>query len=215
MGRKKVEMKRIEDKSSRYATFSKRRSGLMKKARELSILCDVEVSLVIFSSRGKLYEFSSTDCFGKVLERYQRRRDEDKKYSRGTNNAENYDSDYVNLPPYPELLQTVQRCLEGPDIDQFSVSDLVQLEKQFDAALTLTRYRKTQLWMQSVSDLHEKEKMLKEENELLEREIAAMKKNVNGSNKAIRFTNTGNNNNEDGDNNLIEHSQRATLHLLR
>ncbi|KAH7515470.1 hypothetical protein FEM48_Zijuj10G0029800 [Ziziphus jujuba var. spinosa] len=62
MGRKKVEMKRIEDKSSRYATFSKRRSGLMKKARELSILCDVEVSLVIFSSRGKLYEFSSTDC---------------------------------------------------------------------------------------------------------------------------------------------------------
>ena len=57
MGRRKVVLKRIEDKSSRQVTFSKRRSGLMKKARELSILCDVEVALLVFSSRGKLYEF--------------------------------------------------------------------------------------------------------------------------------------------------------------
>ncbi|PKI42286.1 hypothetical protein CRG98_037337 [Punica granatum] len=59
MGRKKLEMKRIEDKSSRQVTFSKRRSGLIKKARELSILCDVEVALLVFSSRGRLYEFCS------------------------------------------------------------------------------------------------------------------------------------------------------------
>jgi hypothetical protein len=59
MGRKKVVLKRIEDKSSRQVTFSKRRNGLMKKARELSILCDVQVGLIVFSSRGKLYEFCS------------------------------------------------------------------------------------------------------------------------------------------------------------
>jgi hypothetical protein len=59
MGRKKVVLKRIEDKSSRQVTFSKRRNGLMKKARELSILCDVQVALIVFSSRGKLYEFCS------------------------------------------------------------------------------------------------------------------------------------------------------------
>ncbi|KAF3431025.1 hypothetical protein FNV43_RR25755 [Rhamnella rubrinervis] len=59
MGRKKVELKRIEDKSSRQVTFSKRRSGLMKKARELSVLCDVDLALLIFSSRGKLYHLSS------------------------------------------------------------------------------------------------------------------------------------------------------------
>ncbi|KAM3753777.1 hypothetical protein ACB098_03G118000 [Castanea mollissima] len=59
MGRKKVVLKRIEDKSSRQVTFSKRRSGLIKKARELSVLCDVEIALFVFSSRGKLYEFSS------------------------------------------------------------------------------------------------------------------------------------------------------------
>ncbi|KAF8040918.1 hypothetical protein BT93_B2981 [Corymbia citriodora subsp. variegata] len=59
MGRKKVVMKRIEDNSSRQVTFSKRRSGLIKKARELAILCDVEVALLVYSSRGKEYVFCS------------------------------------------------------------------------------------------------------------------------------------------------------------
>nr|KAJ0213514.1 hypothetical protein LSAT_V11C400157760 [Lactuca sativa] len=49
-------MKRIEDKSSRLVTFSKRRVGLIKKARHLSDLCDVDVAVIVFSARGKLYE---------------------------------------------------------------------------------------------------------------------------------------------------------------
>uniref|UniRef100_A0AAU7LL28 MADS59 n=1 Tax=Hippophae rhamnoides TaxID=193516 RepID=A0AAU7LL28_9ROSA len=59
MGRGKVEMKRIEKKIQRQVTFSKRRNGLLKKAYELSILCDAEVALLIYSSSGKLYEFCS------------------------------------------------------------------------------------------------------------------------------------------------------------
>lgn len=53
-------MKRIENATSRQVTFSKRRNGLLKKAFELSVLCDAEVALIIFSPRGKLYEFAST-----------------------------------------------------------------------------------------------------------------------------------------------------------
>ncbi|CAN6572439.1 unnamed protein product [Malus baccata var. baccata] len=59
MGRGKVQLKRIDDKIRRQVTFSKRRSGLIKKARELSVLCGVEVGLVIFSTKGRLYEFCS------------------------------------------------------------------------------------------------------------------------------------------------------------
>lgn len=59
MGRGKIEIKRIENATSRQVTFSKRRVGLLKKARELSILCDAEVALIIFSTSGKLYEFAS------------------------------------------------------------------------------------------------------------------------------------------------------------
>ncbi|CAN1822916.1 Agamous-like MADS-box protein AGL15 [Linum perenne] len=59
MGRGKIEIKRIENANSRQVTFSKRRSGLLKKAQELSILCDAEVAVIIFSNTGKLFDFSS------------------------------------------------------------------------------------------------------------------------------------------------------------
>ncbi|XP_057491061.1 MADS-box transcription factor 23-like isoform X2 [Actinidia eriantha] len=75
MGRGKVELKRIEDKNSRQVTFSKRRSGLIKKARELSILCETEIALFIFSARGRLYEFITGDSLRKILERYQINKD--------------------------------------------------------------------------------------------------------------------------------------------
>jgi hypothetical protein len=60
MGRGRVELKRIENKINRQVTFAKRRNGLLKKAYELSILCDAEVALVLFSHAGRLYQFSSS-----------------------------------------------------------------------------------------------------------------------------------------------------------
>lgn len=60
MGRGKIEIKRIENLNSRQVTFSKRRNGLLKKAKELSVLCDADVGVIVFSSTGKLYEFSSS-----------------------------------------------------------------------------------------------------------------------------------------------------------
>ncbi|KAL3501521.1 hypothetical protein ACH5RR_035970 [Cinchona calisaya] len=59
MGRGKVQLRRIENKINRQVTFSKRRGGLLKKAHELSVLCDAEVALIVFSHKGKLFEFSS------------------------------------------------------------------------------------------------------------------------------------------------------------
>lgn len=60
MGRGKIEIKKIENPTSRQVTFSKRRGGLLKKAHELAVLCDAEVALIIFSSTGKLFEFASS-----------------------------------------------------------------------------------------------------------------------------------------------------------
>ncbi|KAI7748511.1 hypothetical protein M8C21_011748, partial [Ambrosia artemisiifolia] len=67
-----VELKRIENKINRQVTFAKRRNGLLKKAYELSVLCDAEVALIIFSNRGKLYEFCSNSSMLKTLERYKK-----------------------------------------------------------------------------------------------------------------------------------------------
>lgn len=63
MGRGKIVIRRIDNSTSRQVTFSKRRNGLLKKAKELAILCDAEVGVMIFSSTGKLYDFASTRSF--------------------------------------------------------------------------------------------------------------------------------------------------------
>ncbi|WVZ92008.1 hypothetical protein U9M48_038107 [Paspalum notatum var. saurae] len=57
--RGRVELRRIEDRTSRQVRFSKRRSGMFKKAHELSVLCDAQVALVVFSPAGRLYAFAS------------------------------------------------------------------------------------------------------------------------------------------------------------
>lgn len=54
----------------RYSTFLKRKGGLFKKAHELSVLCSVDVAVIIFGHNKKLYEFSSGDI-RETLGKYQ------------------------------------------------------------------------------------------------------------------------------------------------
>ncbi|KAK9113425.1 hypothetical protein Syun_020222 [Stephania yunnanensis] len=65
MGRGKVELKKIENPTSRQVTFSKRRNGLFKKAYELSVLCEAEVAAVVFSSSGKSFQFASHETIAR------------------------------------------------------------------------------------------------------------------------------------------------------
>ncbi|KAK1887246.1 Myocyte-specific enhancer factor 2B [Dissostichus eleginoides] len=69
MGRKKIQIARIMDERNRQVTFTKRKFGLMKKAYELSVLCDCEIALIIFNSSNKLFQYASTDM-DKVLLKY-------------------------------------------------------------------------------------------------------------------------------------------------
>ncbi|KAK6583476.1 hypothetical protein PZA11_004552 [Diplocarpon coronariae] len=70
MGRRKIEIKAIKDDRNRSVTFLKRKGGLFKKAHELSVLCSVDVAVVIFGNNKKLYEYSSSDI-GEIMTRYQ------------------------------------------------------------------------------------------------------------------------------------------------
>jgi MADS-box transcription factor len=78
MTRRKIVIRRIENMGKRQATFCKRRSGLLKKAQELAILCDVHVAVIIFSSTGRLYEYASSTtstttsmAMASILEKYR------------------------------------------------------------------------------------------------------------------------------------------------
>ncbi|CAJ2630580.1 unnamed protein product [Trifolium pratense] len=68
-GRQKIEMKKMGNESNLQVTFSKRRSGLFKKASEFCTLCGVDVALVIFSPSEKVFSFGHPDI-DMVINRY-------------------------------------------------------------------------------------------------------------------------------------------------
>jgi hypothetical protein len=69
MGRKKINITRINDERTRQVTFTKRKFGLMKKAYELSVLCGCEIALIIFNSNDRLFQYASSHM-DKVLLKY-------------------------------------------------------------------------------------------------------------------------------------------------
>ncbi|KAK9239792.1 hypothetical protein V1525DRAFT_397663 [Lipomyces kononenkoae] len=69
MGRRKILIKPLKDERNRSVTFLKRKAGLFKKAHELSVLCSVDIAVIIFGHNKKLYEFTSCDT-RQLIERY-------------------------------------------------------------------------------------------------------------------------------------------------
>ncbi|KAM5238413.1 myocyte-specific enhancer factor 2B-like [Ctenodactylus gundi] len=101
MGRKKIQISRILDQRNRQVTFTKRKFGLMKKAYELSVLCDCEIALIIFNSANRLFQYASTDM-DRVLLKYT-------EYSEPHESRTNSD-----------ILETLKRRgmgLDGPELE--------------------------------------------------------------------------------------------------
>ncbi|CAH2043409.1 unnamed protein product [Thlaspi arvense] len=162
MGRRKVEIKRIENKSSRQVTFCKRRNGLMEKARQLSVLCGSSVAVVIVSSTGKLYSSSSGESMANILKRFEIQHADDLKTLDFAEKTRNYLSHKDKL--------------EEAESDNVSVDSLISLEEQLKAALSVTRARKTEFITELVKTLQEKEKLLREENQVLASQLSKMEK---------------------------------------
>ncbi|XP_075496837.1 agamous-like MADS-box protein MADS4 isoform X3 [Primulina tabacum] len=159
MGRGRVELKRIENKINRQVTFAKRRNGLLKKAYELSVLCDAEVALIIFSNRGKLYEFcSSSSSILKTLERYQKCNYGAPETNVSTREALELSSqhEYMKLKARYEALQRSQRNLLGEDLGPLSSKELESLERQLDMSLKQIRSTRTQAMLDTLTDLQRK-----------------------------------------------------------
>ncbi|KAE8667211.1 Agamous-like MADS-box protein AGL9-like protein [Hibiscus syriacus] len=173
MGRGRVELKRIENKINRQVTFAKRRNGLLKKAYELSVLCDAEVALIIFSNRGKLYEFCSSSSMVKTLERYQKCNYGAPETDVSARAALELSSqqEYLKLKARYEALQRSQRNLLGEDLGPLSSKELEALEKQLDSSLKQIRSMRTQYMLDQLSDLRRKEQLLNEANKNLKQRL--------------------------------------------
>ncbi|KAG6657139.1 hypothetical protein I3843_04G063500 [Carya illinoinensis] len=178
MVRGKIQMKRIENTTSRQVTFSKRRNGLLKKAFELSVLCEAEVAVIVFSQKGRLYEFSSSDI-QEVIGRY-------------FNQARGGQGNYIAVEQYMlqlkrgsasmakqiELLDASQRKLLGHGLSSCTSEELQETESQLVRSLSLIRGKKAQLWTDEIEHLKEKERLLLEENARLIEKLPSQEKGI-------------------------------------
>ncbi|XP_026386517.1 agamous-like MADS-box protein AGL9 homolog isoform X4 [Papaver somniferum] len=174
MGRGRVELKLIENKINRQVTFAKRRNGLLKKAYELSVLCDAEVALIIFSSKGKLYEYCSSSSMLKTLERYQRNTNSSTSQSSEIVAFDVEDEtyqDYLKLKARAEVLQQNNRNLQGEDLGPLSVNELEQLENQLEVSLKQVRSTRTRYMFDHLTELQQKEQLLREANKSLNKKV--------------------------------------------
>ncbi|KAG7570591.1 Transcription factor MADS-box superfamily [Arabidopsis thaliana x Arabidopsis arenosa] len=167
MVRGKTQMKRIENATSRQVTFSKRRNGLLKKAFELSVLCDAEVSLIIFSPKGKLYEFASSNMQD-TIDRYLRHtKDRVSTKPVSEENMQHLKYEAANMMKKIEQLEASKRKLLGEGIGTCSIEELQQIEHQLEKSVKCIRARKTQVFKEQIEQLKQKEKALAAENEKL------------------------------------------------
>ncbi|XP_020093965.1 MADS-box transcription factor 50-like isoform X2 [Ananas comosus] len=166
MVRGKTEMKRIENATSRQVTFSKRRNGLLKKAFELSVLCDAEVAVIVFSPKGKLYEFGSASM-QKTIDRYRTYSKNDCDKGAVEQNIQQLKFQITIMSKKLESLEASKKKLLGENLDSCCVEELHELESTIEKSLHRIRGRKIKFLEEQIAQLKEKEKMLQKKNEAL------------------------------------------------
>ncbi|XP_034676445.1 MADS-box transcription factor 23-like isoform X5 [Vitis riparia] len=186
MGRGKIVIRRIDNSTSRQVTFSKRRNGLLKKAKELAILCDAEVGVIIFSSTGKLYDYASTSIKS-ITERYIKAKEEHQQLVNPTSEVKFWQREAAMLRQQLQHLQENHRQMMGEELSGLSVKDLQNLENQLEMSLRGVRMKKDQILIDEIQELNQKGNLLHNENVELYKKVYGTRE-VNGTNKNA-FTN--------------------------
>ncbi|KAG8067451.1 hypothetical protein GUJ93_ZPchr0005g14758 [Zizania palustris] len=171
-GRGKIEIKRIENTTNRQVTFCKRRNGLLKKAYELSVLCDAEVALIVFSSRGRLYEYSNNSVKA-TIERYKKANSDTSNSSTSVAeiNAQHYQQESAKLKHQITDLQNGNRTLVG-DFTTMNLRELKLLEGKLDKGLGKIRARKNELLCAEIEYMQRREMELQNDNLYLKSKVA-------------------------------------------
>lgn len=172
MGRGKVVMRRIDNTTSRQVTFSKRRTGLLKKAKELAVLCDAEVGVIVFSTTGKLHQFASPSMES-VIQRYYEHGKEQPNPS-ASQNHNMWQMELMRLKQQIKHLRDIQRQLTGEDLSGLSLRDLHQLEQVLRMSVHRIREQKNRILTDELEALNQKGYWLREENKKLYSQISML-----------------------------------------
>ncbi|XP_038983281.1 MADS-box protein SVP-like isoform X2 [Phoenix dactylifera] len=173
MVREKIQIRKVDNKAARQVMFSKRRRGLLKKAEELSILCDAEVALIIFSSTGRLYEFSSSSM-KEIIEKHSKHSKNLQKPDQPSLDLNLENSKHASLSKQVADMSLQLRQMRGEVLEGLSIEELQQLEKALEAGLSRVIDRKGELIMEQINDLRQKGLKLMEENTRLREQVLKM-----------------------------------------
>nr|AMO12843.1 PISTILLATA-like MADS-box transcription factor PI-1 [Ehrharta erecta] len=160
MGRGKIEIKRIENSTNRQVTFSKRRAGIIKKAREIGVLCDAEVGVVVFSSAGKLHDYCSPKTtLSRILEKYQTNSGKilwDEKHK-------SLSAEIDRVKKENDNMQIELRHMKGEDLNSLQPKELISIEEALQNGQTNLRDKQMEHWRMR----RRNDKMLEDEHRLL------------------------------------------------
>ncbi|KAL8233706.1 hypothetical protein R6Q59_019806 [Mikania micrantha] len=171
MARKKIKIKRIDNITARQVTFSKRRRGLLKKAQELSVLCDADVALIIFSATGKLFEYASSSM-EEILGKYKLHSNKDaNKVDEPSLNLQLEKSDEMRLSKEINDKNHELRHLIGQDLETLSIDELEHLENLLQGGLDRVLQTKDEIFRNEIFSLRMKGAKLMEENTLLKEQM--------------------------------------------
>ncbi|KAL5714258.1 hypothetical protein ACHQM5_016244 [Ranunculus cassubicifolius] len=176
MAREKIQIKKIDNTTARQVTFSKRRRGLFKKAEELSILCDADVALIIFSATGKLFEYSSSSM-KEILERHNMQSKNLQKLDQPSLELHLENGKNARLSKEVTERSRQLRNMRGEELQGLNIEELQQLEKTLETGLGRVLDTKSEKIMNEISTLQTKGAQLLEENERLRQQMVGLSKN--------------------------------------
>lgn len=191
MAREKIKIRKIDNITARQVTFSKRRRGIFKKAEELSVLCDADIALIIFSATGKLFDFSN--CRMKdILSRYTRQTKEEKQ-DEPFLELQLENSNLAKLSKEVADKSQELRKLKGEDLQGVDLEELLKLERLIEDSLSRVIDTKGKRIKHEIETLQKQGDILMEENQKLRRKMIALSQ---GRKPAI----------------LLDHSDTSTIH---
>nr|AGW23640.1 dormancy-associated MADS-box transcription factor [Pyrus pyrifolia] len=171
--KEKIKIRRIDYLPARQVTFSKRRRGIFKKAGELSILCESEVAVIIFSQTGKLFDYSSSSTKD-VIARYKLHTGGEKSDQITLHQLQSEKENTIRLSKELEDKTRKLRQMKGEDLQDLDLDQLNKLEKLVEASVGRVIKTKEKKIMSEIMALTNKGAELIEANNQLKQRLVML-----------------------------------------